>query len=169
MPGIYRSTYAEEGQKEPIFLSAQAWRPSTYYEQCVSSFIPPTAAAVAVTTQYAAVANRSPPSSIIVLRPASNRGGGHKRCRRCPVSIDLYMLRRARRNLLFYPPKLGDPPPTTSNVIAPLNLPLLLQSPSLRSTQRWPTDRRPVVLKYCVLHQTGRAGSSLPSPGFGFI
>ena len=76
MPGIYRSIYAKEGQKEPIVLSAQAWRPSTYYEQCHSSFEPPTAAAVAVTTQYAAVANRSSPSSIKVLRPASNREGG---------------------------------------------------------------------------------------------
>ena len=62
----------------------------------------------------------------------------HKRCRRCPVSIDLYMLRKARRNLFFYPPKHGDPPPTTSKVIAPLCHPLLLRSPSLRSTQRSP-------------------------------
>ena len=56
----------------------------------------------------------------------------------------------------FYPPKLGDPPPSTSNVTTPLYLPLLLQSPSLRSTQRWPIDGRPVVLEYCALHQTGR-------------
>ena len=48
------------------------------------------------------------------------------------------MLRKARRNLFFYPPKHGDPPPTTSKVIAPLCHPLLLRSPSLRSTQRSP-------------------------------
>ena len=51
MPVIYRSIYTKEGQKEPTFFCAQAWRPSTYYEQCHSSFVPPTAAAVAVTTQ----------------------------------------------------------------------------------------------------------------------
>ena len=68
------------------------------------------------------------------------------------------------------PSKLGDPPPTTSNVITPLHLPLLLlPSPSLRSAQRWPIDRRPVVLWYYALHQTGEGW--LPSvPGvFGFI
>ena len=76
IPGIYRIIYAKEGQKEPIFLSAQDWRPSKYYEQCNSSFVPPIPAAVTVTTQYAAGANRSPPSSIIVVRPACNRGSG---------------------------------------------------------------------------------------------
>ena len=76
MPVIYRSAYAKEGQKEHICLSALAWRPSVYCEQCHSSFVSPTAASVAVTTQYAAVANGSPPCNIIVLRPASNRGRG---------------------------------------------------------------------------------------------
>ena len=72
---------------------------------------------------------------------------GINRCRRCPVSIDLYAIRKASRYLFFCPPKLGDPPPTTSElIIAPLYHSPLLQSPSLRSTQLWPIDRCPVVL-----------------------
>ena len=50
--------------------------------------------------------------------------------------------------IFFNPTKLGDPPPTTSELIAQLHHSLLLQSPSLlvRSTLLWPIDRRPVVL-----------------------
>ena len=54
-----------------------------------------------------------------------------------------YMLRKARRNLHFDPPKLGDPPPT-SEPIAPFYHSLLLQSPSLRSCSL--KVARPVVL-----------------------
>ena len=52
--------------------------------------------------------------------------------------LSIYLLRRARRNLHFDPPKLGDRPPTVE-FIAPLYYSLLpLQSPSLR-TQKLPT------------------------------
>ena len=73
----YLSIYLPRKATRSLFFeSIQAWRPSTYYEQCHNSFAPPTpAAAVAVTTQCAAVANRSPPGSIVVLRSASNGGG----------------------------------------------------------------------------------------------
>ena len=46
--------------------------------------------------------------------------------------VSIYMLRKARRNLHFDPPKLDDPPPK-SELMAPLYHSLLLQSPSLRS------------------------------------
>ena len=56
--------------------------------------------------------------------------------------LSIELLRRARRNLHFDPPKLGDRPPT-GEFTAPLHhtLLLLLQSPSL-PTQPWPTGRR---------------------------
>ena len=46
--------------------------------------------------------------------------------------LSIYLLRKARRNLHFDPPKLDDPPPK-SELMAPLYHSLLLQSPSLRS------------------------------------
>ena len=68
MPGNVGPTVyiLKKARRNLLLFSAEAWRPSTYYEQAHSSFVPFTAAAVAVTTQYAAVANRTPPSSIIV-------------------------------------------------------------------------------------------------------
>ena len=39
--------------------------------------------------------------------------------------LSIYLLRRAKRNLPFDPPKLGDRPPT-SELIAPLYHPLLI-------------------------------------------
>ena len=56
---------------------------------------------------------------------------GIHRCGRYSVSLD-HMLRKARGNLHLYPPKLGDPPPT-SELLALLHHSLLLQLPSLRS------------------------------------
>ena len=63
--------YAKEGKKERTFLSAQVWRPSTYYERaCTYSFVPLTTAAVAVTTQPWLI-YRLPPKSITELWKAS--------------------------------------------------------------------------------------------------
>ena len=54
------------------------------------------------------------------------------RCRRCPVPIDLHMLRKARRNLFFsIRPSLATLHIYTRELIAPLYHPLLLRSPSL--------------------------------------
>ena len=55
--------------------------------------------------------------------------------------LSIYLLRRARRNVHFDPPNLGDRP-STGELIAPLyHSLLLLRSPSLR-TQLWPTGRQ---------------------------
>ena len=85
--------------------------------------------------------------------------------------LSIYLVRRARRNLDFYPPKLGDRPPT-GELIAPLyHSLLLLQSPSLR-TQLWPAGRRSppsgIIVLWTAFYQAGGDGSP-PSPVFGFI
>ena len=54
------------------------------------------------------------------------------KCRRCPVSIDLYAKEGKKELVLFRPPKLGDPL-HTRELITPLYHPLLLRrSPSLQ-------------------------------------
>ena len=73
-------------------------------------------------------------------------------------SLSICLLRRARRNLHFDPPKLGGRPPT-GELIAPLYHSLiLLQSPSLR-TQLWPTGRRSIpssiIVLWTALYQAG--------------
>ena len=84
------------------------------------------------------------------------------------IYLSIYVLRRARRDLYFDPPKLGDRPPT-SELIAPLyHSLLLLQSPSLR-TQLWPTGRQSppssiiIVLLWTALYQAG-GGTALYRP-----
>ena len=82
----------------------------------------------------------------------------------------IYLLRRARRNLHFDPPKLGDRSPT-GELVAPLyHSLLLLQSPSLR-TQLWPTGRRSppssIIVLWMALYQAGGGRlSTVPCVGF---
>ena len=81
------------------------------------------------------------------------------------------MLRMAG-GYLFFPPKLGDPSPT-SEPISPFYHPLLLQSPSLTTQLRGMAYRSPpsstiVRLLWKALIQTRGGGGSLPSPVFGF-
>ena len=72
----------------------------------------------------------------------------------------MYLLRRAIRNLRFDPPTLGDRPPT-GELIAPLyhSLLLLLQPPSLRTQQLWPTGRRSppssIIVLWTAFYQAG--------------
>ena len=85
--------------------------------------------------------------------------------------LSIYLLRRAKRNSHFDPPKLGDRS-LTGGLIALLYQSLhMLQPPSLR-TQLWPTRRRSptgsIMVLWTVLYQAGEDGS-LPSPVFGFI
>ena len=93
---------------------------------------------------------------------------GIHRCRRYPVSIDLRnVLRKARRNIQFDPPKLGDPL-ITSELTAPF-VPLTTAAVAV-TTQLSPIiGRRPVVL-YLVQCSTMESlvssrgmGGSLPS------
>ena len=59
--------------------------------------------------------------------------------------MDLYA-KESKKELLVNPAKFGDPQRTTSELVAALCHSLLLQSPSPRSTQLWPIDRRSVVI-----------------------
>ena len=77
------------------------------------------------------------------MAPGSASGGckGIHRCVADTRYLSIYLLRRARRNVHFDPPNLGDRP-STGELIAPLyHSLLLLRSPSLR-TQLWPTGRQ---------------------------
>ena len=113
--------------------------------------------------------------------------------------LSMYLLRRARSNLNFDPPKLGDHPPT-SDLIASLYQSPLRQSRPLRScglqvathsyystmdglvsTRRGTALNRPCVWFYTAgrrqrstvplvdFIQERRGGGSLPSHVFGFI
>ena len=72
--------------------------------------------------------------------------------------LSIYMRRKARRNLLFHPPKLGDPP-RTRELVCPLHHPLLLWSTSmlLRSCGQWIA-----ALFYYCSSMEGVDGSSPP-------
>ena len=88
------------------------------------------------------------------------------------ISIYVYMLKKARRNLfLFHPPKLGDPT-HTRGLIAPLYHPLLLLR-SLSLQVRSCGLQIAAQFYYCntmkCLESSRGGDGSLPSPVFGFI
>ena len=83
--------------------------------------------------------------------------------------LSIYMLMKARTNVYFDPPKLGDPPPT-SELFAPLfHSLLMLQSLSLQyaTVAYWSPPSS--ILLWKALHQKQGGDGSLQPPGLGSV
>ena len=76
-----------------------------------------------------------------------------------------YMLRKARMNLFFHPPKLGDPPPTTYGRAHTSFVPLTAAAVTVTTQYAAVAYRSPsssIIVLWNALYQAGGGGGSLP-------